>query len=111
MKNTLSIAFCLLSLIALNACTSQFLVGDGISVIATDKTIGDHVVSYISKKDCSSVRTELGMTYCKEDAQKDTGPKLHCYKELGKVTCYELPEVDSSRLEVEQKTEKGQTWK
>jgi hypothetical protein len=102
---------CFIALISMNACTPNFLVGDAVSVVATDKTIGDHIVSYVSKKDCSTVRTELGMTYCKEDEPKDKSPKIHCYNELGKVTCYEQPEIDASRHEVEQKTENPKVWR
>jgi len=111
MKHSLSVAFCLIALLTLNACTPQFLVGDAMSVIVTDKTIGDHLVSYTSNKDCSSVRSELGMTYCKEDALKEIGPKKHCYNELGKVTCYKQPEVDTARNQVEDKTDKIQSWR
>jgi len=88
----------------LSACTSEVLVTDALSTIVTDKTLGDHVVSYISKKDCSTVRKELGMTYCKEDdpsLKKD--PKLYCYNELGKVTCYQQADLYSTRRDIEEK--------
>lgn len=111
MKHSLTITFCLIAVIALSACTPQMIVGDLMSVIVTDKTIDDHIVSYASNKDCSTVRTELGMTYCKEDALKQTGPKMHCYNELGKVTCYKQPEIDTARNQVEDKTDKIQTWR
>lgn len=98
-------AFPLAALFLLSAC-SELLVTDAISTIATDKTIGDHVISYVSKKDCSTIRSEQGMTYCKEDdprLKKD--PKRYCYHELGKVTCYEQADLNSVRRDIEDKKE------
>lgn len=103
----LSIMLSLIVLVSLNACTTQFLASDAISVIATDKTLGDHVVSLISKKDCSTVRQELGLSYCKEDdLSRIQGPKTYCYRELGKVTCYKQAEAGGARGEVEDKAER-----
>jgi hypothetical protein len=64
---------------------------DGASVIFTDKTLGDHLISVGSGKDCSSVRTELGLTYCKEDEISLT-PAVYCYRTLGSVDCYAKPD-------------------
>lgn len=58
-----------------------------VSVVASDKTVGDHIISFTSGKDCSSVRAQLGQYYCKEDEPKDP-PKPYCYRTLGNVTCY-----------------------
>lgn len=97
----------------LSACTSTFLVGDAASTIVTDKTIGDHVVSFIARKDCSVVRQEQGLTYCKEDAPDPAqAPKMHCYRELGTVTCYEEEDVTSIRPSVEDmKLPQTKKWK
>ena len=42
----------------------------GVSVIGTDKTLEDHVISLASGKNCSTVRREKGLTYCVEDEPK-----------------------------------------
>ncbi|WP_417798744.1 hypothetical protein [Terasakiella pusilla] len=99
--------------LSLSACSSNFLVGDAVSTIATDKTIGDHVVSLIARKDCSIVRQQQGLSYCKEDAPDPTkAPKMHCYRELGTVTCYEEEDVTSIRPSVEDmKMPQSKKWK
>lgn len=61
------------------------------SVMATDKTIPDHLVSYRSGKDCSTVRVEQGRTYCRED-EPNPQPVAYCYRTLGDVTCYSQPD-------------------
>ena len=60
------------------------------SVMGTDKTIIDHLVSFQRGKDCSTVRMEQGRTYCRED---EPNPQYegYCYRTLGDVTCYEQP--------------------
>ena len=61
------------------------------TVIATDKTIADHVVSYRSGKDCSSVRSEQGRSYCREDEPNPIAD-VTCYQTLGDVMCYAAPD-------------------
>ncbi|MEG3618894.1 hypothetical protein V5T82_10550 [Magnetovibrio sp. PR-2] len=58
--------------------------------VGTDKTVLDHIVSYSSGKDCSTVRSEQGRTYCREDEPNPT-PQVHCYRSLADVTCYAAP--------------------
>lgn len=73
---------------------------EGVSVIATEKTMEDHVISLASGKNCSVVRLERGMTYCEED-EVIPKPEVYCYQELGDVTCYEAPDPtnpDRSRV-------------
>ncbi len=65
---------------------------DGAVVIGSDKTMIDHVISMASGKDCSLVRKERGMTYCKED-EVVPRPEVYCYRELAKVTCYDKPDT------------------
>jgi len=104
MTEKMKLLFVGVCLLFLSAC-SELLVTDAISTVATDKTLGDHVISTLSNKDCSTVRKELGMSYCKEDSpslQKD--PQLHCYNELGKVTCYRQADIYSIRNGVEDKS-------
>ncbi|PCI40332.1 MAG: hypothetical protein COB46_07025 [Rhodospirillaceae bacterium] len=63
-------------------------------VMGTDKTIMDHIQSYRSGKDCSTVRTEKGRTYCRED-EPNPIPKVTCYRTLADVMCYEVADPDS----------------
>jgi len=66
------------------------IVNTGVTM-ASDKTIGDHLVSFQSGKDCSTVRVEQGRTYCKED-EPNPIPDVHCYRTIGDVTCYSEPD-------------------
>jgi hypothetical protein len=81
---TLAIIVCLL---ALAACNEISIFGTA-SVVSTDKTLTDHAVSYLSGKDCYTVRKETGRSYCKEDERNPT-PTVHCYRNLGGVSCYD----------------------
>jgi hypothetical protein len=74
-------------LLGLAACNEISVFGTA-SVVTTDKTLSDHAVSYLSGKDCSTVRKETGRSYCKEDERNPT-PTVHCYRNLGGVTCYD----------------------
>lgn len=60
-------------------------------VMATDKTLSDHLVSWNLGKDCSTVRVEQGRTYCREDEPNPT-PTVFCYPTLGDVMCYAEPD-------------------
>ena len=85
----------IVSLLALAAC-SELSVFGAASVVATDKTITDHAVSYFSGKDCSTVRKETGRSYCEEDELNPT-PPVHCYRDLAGVTCYNQPDPYGDR--------------
>ena len=60
-------------------------------VMATDKTLADHLVSFRTGKNCSTVRIEQGRTYCRED-EPNPMPNVHCYQTLGDVMCYAAPD-------------------
>ncbi len=64
---------------------------DMMTVVGTDKSIVDHVVSYSSGKDCSYIYVERGNHYCKED-EVVIKPQVYCYNSIGRVTCYERPD-------------------
>lgn len=69
------------------------LVVDGVTIMVTDKTVGDHIASIRSGKDCSTVRKERGQTYCVEDEDAaQTKFQGYCYNTLGTVTCYTEPD-------------------
>ena len=63
---------------------------NGASVIGTGKTITDHVVSFTTGKNCSTVRKDTGRHYCEED-EIAVPDNVFCYTTLGDVTCYDRP--------------------
>ncbi len=69
-------------------------------VIGTDKTISDHIVSFTSGKNCSTVRKEKGLTYCEED-EPQIKPNIYCYRTLATVTCYDRPDPNPGRRRVD----------
>ena len=71
---------------------------NGVSVIGTGKTITDHVVSFTSGKNCSTVRKNTGRHYCEED-EVAVPDNVFCYTTLGDITCYDqpVPPVESKR--------------
>lgn len=78
-----------------------FWVLNAASVINTQKTIDDHLVSWISGYDCSTVRASTGDHYCVE--KPETVPTVarasFCYKTLAAVNCYDRPvPYDQNRL-------------
>ena len=86
------------SLFLLGAC-GQLAGAEGASVIVTDKTFTDHIVSLGSGKDCSTLRTLADLTYCVED---EVAPKYisYCYRTLGNVTCYDRPNPFNGRQQI-----------
>jgi len=75
---------------ALSGC-GTFILAEGASTMMSGKPASDHIVSWMSGKDCSVVRTERGLSYCVEDEVKIT-PKVFCYQTLGSVSCYNRPD-------------------
>ncbi len=63
---------------------------EGVSAVATGKPLSDHLMSYSSGKNCSSVRSSTGRSYCEEEELNPT-PKVYCYRTLGSVSCYDRP--------------------
>lgn len=80
-------------LISLGACSlfPPVAAVEGASAVGTGKTFSDHVVSYASGKDCSTVRSNSGRTYCRE-SESNPMPKVWCYRTLGKPVCYDRPD-------------------
>lgn len=70
--------------------TSEILMIDGMSVITTGKTISDHVFSYSSGKNCSTLRRKTGQNFCEED-DISLPEEVYCYNSLGSVNCFEKP--------------------
>jgi len=101
MRSTMKIglaALAMLGVAGLTACGPVVGAGvpgvaqiDALTVVGTDKSIVDHVVSYSSGKDCSYVYIEKGNRYCKED-EPVIKPQVYCYRTLANMTCYERPD-------------------
>lgn len=95
MRMVATAAICIL----LGACEYMwpYAMVDGAVIVGSQKTMADHAISLASGKDCSLVRIDRGLTYCKEDEMAGPRPNLYCYRELAGVTCYNQP--DPSRSE------------
>lgn len=82
------------------ACTPEdgaiLVVGSAISLIETDKTIPDHVMSQVMNKDCSAKRLIDGASkMCLDENAPTTvaqAAPTYCYHTLGKITCYDKPD-------------------
>ncbi|SRR5579859_606741 len=74
---------------------TALVLADGVSVMATSKTVEDHVAGWVTGQDCSVIRAAHGGDYC---VAKDKTPRVavvsYCYKNLAKTTCYDR-KVDS----------------
>ena len=71
--------------------TPTMLGIDGVTVVTTGKTISDHIVSYASGKNCSTVRRQTGQNFCEED-DLSTPEEIYCYNSLGNVNCFATPQ-------------------
>ena len=69
---------------------------DGMTVVTTGKTLSDHVVSYMSGKNCSTVRRKTGQNFCEED-DLSTPEEIYCYNSLGNVNCFASPQPYGQR--------------
>ena len=83
----LSAALVLIFALAASGCT-YLAPAEGVSLMGTEKTLGDHLISLSSGKNCSTVRREQGLTYCEEDMPQ-IRQNIYCYRDLGGVTCYD----------------------
>ena len=69
----------------------HIMVMDGMTVVTTGKTISDHIVSFASNKNCSTVRRQTGQNFCEED-DVSAPEELYCYNSLGNVNCFASPQ-------------------
>lgn len=90
MRGVAAAVLCIL--VAACEMVAPYAMIDGAVVVGTEKTMADHAISLASGKDCSLVRIERGLTYCKEDEIAGPRPNLYCYRELAGVTCYSTPD-------------------
>ena len=79
------------SLVTAGSSYMPNMVGlDGVTLITTNKTINDHIVSFSTGKNCSTVRKNTGRHYCEED-EVVAPDEVYCYPTLGDVSCYARP--------------------
>jgi hypothetical protein len=72
------------------APAAALVLADGVSIMATSKTVEDHVIGWISGQDCSVIRASHGEDYCvSKKPQAKVLLTAYCYKTLGKTTCYD----------------------
>ncbi|GLR78413.1 hypothetical protein HUE56_13880 [Azospirillum oryzae] len=80
---------------ALTGCTSPLgLAAAGADVVtlnATKKTIGDHIVSAATGRDCSILSFEKDGDYCPDKVEVDRS-RLYCYRTLADVECHHIPD-------------------
>lgn len=92
----------LLPLVACDPATATMvIVGSSAASLAhTDKTMPDHVATWVTGEDCSLLRyTEENGPYCQPEAQVETpatAPQLVCYRTLGTIDCYDKPDPKAS---------------
>ena len=80
---------------ALAGCTSPLgLAAAGADVVtlnATKKTIGDHLVSAATGRDCSIISFEQSGDYCPDKVEVDRS-RVYCYRTLADVECHHIPD-------------------
>ncbi|MEZ5666198.1 MAG: hypothetical protein R3F55_01950 [Alphaproteobacteria bacterium] len=92
----------LLAVLLAGGCTAVSTGASIVSLMATKKTITDHVVSFATEMDCSTIALERGEPYCTDpNAPQPQMPLYHCYRSLGEITCYETEDpFNNGHLEV-----------
>lgn len=63
-----------------------------LSVINTKKTLGDHVATWITGKDCSTLRAQREGVWCVDWPGPPAPPQqVYCYASLAKPSCFAQP--------------------
>ena len=81
------------------ATATVVIVGSSAASLAhTDKTVPDHVATWVTGEDCSLLRyTEEGGPYCQTEAETaPTATQVVCYRTLGAIDCYDAPDPKAS---------------
>jgi hypothetical protein len=88
----------ILLLAACSPAESGILAGTTIiSLLETDKTVSDHIMSQMMNKDCSSKRLLEGADrMCIDENESATktvaqSTPTYCYRTLGNISCYTKP--------------------
>lgn len=70
------------------------LAADVATMSMTGKTMVDNIYSFVSGRDCSTIRAMNGDYYCREYLPDNTviETRLYCYHTLGNITCYDQPQ-------------------
>lgn len=80
---------------ALAGCTSPLGLAvagaDVVTLNSTKKTIGDHIVSAATGRDCSILSFEKDGDYCPDKVEVDRS-RLYCYRTLADVECHHIPD-------------------
>ncbi|MCO6418576.1 hypothetical protein JYK14_20785 [Siccirubricoccus sp. KC 17139] len=86
----------LLPLLLLPACEAAVPLTAGLgvahvaSVTIIGRTLPDAAVSLVSGRECSSVRLERGLSYCRTE-ELPPEPPPYCTRSLGRVDCWRSP--------------------
>lgn len=63
-----------------------------LSVINTKKTLGDHVATWVTGKDCSTPRAQREGTWCVDWPAPPPPPQqVYCYSSIARASCYQQP--------------------
>ena len=62
-----------------------------VSLTSTKKTLGDHVASAATGRDCSSITFSETGHYCPEKVVVDRS-RVYCYRTLADVDCHHIPD-------------------
>ena len=73
-----------------------------LSVISTQKTMGDHIVSKVTGLDCSTPRSQLDKgSVCREKPlPPQKRPQVYCYRSLATPDCYVEPSKNITDVRV-----------
>lgn len=104
------VALTALGAVSLSACApaehlpgSALVAGAGIAtLIATDKTITDHVVSLVKDEDCRTTAYFETGHYCQPHAEEVVTvvrEPVYCYRTLGDVDCHAMPNPYGGRAQ------------
>lgn len=62
------------------------------SVINTKKTLGDHLATWVTGKDCSTLRAQREGAWCVDWPAPPAPPQqVYCYASLARPSCYSQP--------------------
>ncbi len=102
-----------IGLAACDPATAVIAGGSLVSLAHTDKTLGDHVVTWAFDQDCSLLNASNGEPYCqrfetdeerlaKEAEAAAQRAQTYCYRTLGAISCYREPDnMASSQARVQ----------
>jgi hypothetical protein len=70
----------------------MFFQIEALSLINTRKTLSDHLISWVTGKDCSTPRASREGVYCTDRPGAPPPPQqVYCYSTLARPSCYSQP--------------------